>query len=1287
MVGRAGRLDVAALQASFDALVARHASLRTVFQAGPHGQVEQHIQQSARVDVEEIDLRAVEDDQRERQVREAAAHLHQRPFDLEQGPLLRVGLIREADDSHVLVVAMHHIVSDGWSMQIIVDEFVAEYSDRAQGKTPQPAPLPVQYADYAVWQRNWLEAGERDRQLAYWKAHLGDEHPVLQLPADHARRADGRYGASRHNIVLPDTLARSLQQRAQAEGATLFMVLLAGLQALLHRYGGQEDIRVGVPIANRHRVETEGVVGFFVNTQVLRTVVNGRMTLAQALKQAKEAALGAQAHQDLPFEQLVEALQPERTLGGNPLFQVMYNHQRQGQRALQHLPGLQLEEYLLGAQGAQFELAVDTSEDDKGQVRVGFSYASELFEKDAIERMAWHYLALLRALAQEPRQAIGDVALLNESERLQLAAWGENPTRYEGAEPVHQLIERQAAGQPAATALLFGDEALSYGELNARANRLAHHLIGMGVRRETRVGIAVERSLEMVVGLLAIMKAGGAYVPLDPEYPADRLAYMLEDSGIALLLTQSALRAGLPATGVLPVLEFDTLNLAHQPTHNPEIEVHGENLAYVIYTSGSTGRPKGAANRHSALRNRLEWMQDAYTLDFNDTVLQKTPFSFDVSVWEFFWPLMTGARLAMAAPGDHRDPQRLVELIAKHDVTTLHFVPSMLQAFLAHAGIEACTSLTRIVCSGEALPAEARNDVLRRLPQAGLYNLYGPTEAAIDVTHWTCVDDGGSQVPIGQPIAGIQTHVLDAGLNLAPAGVAGELYLGGLGLGRGYLGRAGLSAERFVANPFGEGERLYRTGDLARWNAQGQLEYLGRIDHQVKIRGFRIELGEIEAQLLAQPEVREAVVVAREGAGGARLVGYVSAQSGQPVAVDALRERLGESLPDYMVPGVIVVLETLPLNANGKVDRKALPEPGQDSARAYAPPQGELEEALAAIWSEVLGVERVGRDDNFFGLGGDSILALRVIASAQRNDMPALHLNLHTFMSRPTIAQLLGAAGGKLLASPLTMLNQEVAGSRPLFCIHSGLGTVLGYLPLARRLNGVRTVYGLSSRTLAEPSHRDASLESMAADYAQLIRTAQPQGPYSLAGWSLGGALAVLVAARLERDGQQVAFVGLIDTYVPQPLPVQTIGDWHSDYINFLREIIVGDGSPIASPAAVEDPLRQEAPLVGWTRDWLREAHVTPREQYKSVTPEEIVRLFVANRALVIATLSSVTPLPAPAAPLHCWWVQDRPRSLIEEFGRQVGTAGRLHKYVQADHGDIVSSEDVLRDLLEYAGS
>jgi amino acid adenylation domain-containing protein len=969
-----GALDAAAMHAAFEDIAARHESLRTVFLAGADGTAEQLISPSWAPLLNLIDLRHLATGEREARAAEEAQRLHATPFDLTQGPLLRVALIRLSDTLHLLVVVMHHIISDSASMQVLLDELVAGYATRLKGDALSRRAVPrIQYVDHAAWQRNWLAAGEAGRQLAWWRAQLGEERPVLALPIDRPRTAQIGYRAARHSVEVPGVLLAGLREAAAAEGATLFMLLLAGFQALLHRYTGQEDIRVGAPVANRSRVEAENIIGFFVNTLVLRNRIGGRMRLSDVVAQAKEAVLGAQTHQDLPFEQLVEALQPQRSLSQSPLFQVMFNHLVEDYRALAQLPGLEVAHHALPDGTAQFELVLEARETPDGRLALGLVYAAELFDRETIERMAGHYLSVLEALVGQPQQAVGDVALVGAAERVQLASWSENARRHEGAQPVHRQIEAHAKSKPLALALVFGNEALSYSELNARANRLAHRLIGMGVGPDVLVGICVERSTEMMVGILAVLKAGGAYVPLDPEYPADRLSYMVEDSGIALLLTQSHLRTLISSADALQVLELDTLDTASESDADPQVALHGEHLAYVIYTSGSTGRPKGAAIRHSALFSCMAWMQEFYTLAGADTVLHKAPFGFDVSVWEMFWPLTSGARLVIANPGDHRDPVRLVELIQKHQITTLNFVPSMLQAFLAYEGIEATTKLKHIICGGEAMPAATQREALQRLSGATLQNLYGPTETTIHVTQWTCRDDGSSQVPIGRPISETQAYVLDASLNEVPVGVAGELYLGGINLARGYLKRPALTAERFIATD--NGSRLYRTGDLVRWNNEGQLEYLGRIDHQVKVRGFRIELGEIEAQLQAQPEVREAVVVANEGPAGARLVGYVS---GQGIDTATLREGLAEALPDYMVPSVIVVLDALPLNANGKVDRKALPTAAITSDKPYEAPQGPIAETIAAIWAEVLQMDKVGTHDNFFDLGGHSLLLVRV---------------------------------------------------------------------------------------------------------------------------------------------------------------------------------------------------------------------------------------------------------------------------------------------------------------------
>ncbi|MFM0502678.1 amino acid adenylation domain-containing protein [Paraburkholderia caffeinilytica] len=993
-----GDVNASALRTSFEAIVARHEVLRTRFVANDAGQVEQWIDAAAQLDWREATLPA-------EQIDDAARALASEPFDLATGPLLRAALYRGEADRSLLVLAMHHIVSDGWSVQVLLEELVAHYRAAVLNEPLKLATLAVQYADYAAWQREWLEAGEKEKQLAYWREALGTTHPVLALPTDAPRQAHASYRAARYRVTLPAALSQAVKARAQSSSATPFMVLLAAFQALLHRYTGQDDIRVGVPVANRHRVETEPLIGFFVNTQVLRARIDGDDTLGELLEQTRQATVGAQAHQDLPFDALVDALRPERSLSHTPLFQVMFNHQRSDWRVLNQLPNLSIEPYRLPTPMAQFELLLDTRDEADGALSIELTYARELFGEAAIVRFAQHYQRMLAAFAGDAsagavslEQRLGAVALVDDAEAAALARWSTNPTRYAGSEPVFRAFERHAAQHPNDDALLFGDATMSYAELNARANRLAHWLRAQGVGVEARVGIAAERSFDLVIALYAIVKAGAAYVPLDPSYPAERLAYMIGDSGIDLLLCQRDVT--LPDVAGVRRVELNAIDTTAYSPQNPDVTLHGANLAYVIYTSGSTGRPKGVGNRHDALWNRLEWMQREYGLQRGETVLQKTPFSFDVSVWEFFWPMMVGARLAIAAPDEHRDPVRLAATIRRHRVSTLHFVPSMLQAFVASGAASGCgDALARIVCSGEALPADLRERVAEVLPAVALHNLYGPTEAAIDVTAWTCVDEPGRAVPIGRPIAATQTWVLDARMAPVPAGVPGELYLGGAGLARGYLGRPGLTAERFVPDPFATeaGARLYRTGDLVRWRDDGALDYLGRLDHQVKLRGFRIELGEIEAALTAQAGVREAVVTALD----ARLVAYVT---GDGLDAAALRARLAQQLPDYMVPWRIVPLAALPLNANGKVDRHALPQPAADvtSDAPWEAPQDGIETELAAIWSALLGATRVGRHDDFFDLGGHSLLAVRL------NARIGLELNaslpLAALFNAPTLA-------------------------------------------------------------------------------------------------------------------------------------------------------------------------------------------------------------------------------------------------------------------------------------------
>ncbi|MEO6678178.1 MAG: amino acid adenylation domain-containing protein, partial [Pseudomonas sp.] len=873
-----GELDVPALERSFNALVQRHDSLRTTFSEQDEKTVQViHGQMPISIDIQALDadLAPTLLDERIKAFVEQETH---RPFDLQHGPLLRVSLLKVADDDHVLALIQHHIISDGWSMQVMVKELIQHYVAQTSGQPLTLPELTVQYADYAIWQRHWLEAGERERQLAYWTATLGGEQTVLELPIDHPRPALQSFRGARLDLNLPPALATSLKQLAQREGASLFMVLLASFQALLHRYSGQPDIRVGVPVANRNRVETEGLIGFFVNTQVLNAQVHGQLPFNQLLAQVKQSAMAAQAHQDLPFEQLIEALQPERSLSHSPVFQVMYNHQALNDQTQQQsrvqLPQLSVESIVWEGRTAQFDLTLGTYESNDG-VSAELTYATDLFEPATIERLARHWQNLLQGIVDGCSQRIGELPLLdNDEQSVLLQDWRRVVEHSAQAPCVQQRITAQAEQTPDAVALIVGEHSLNYAQLESRANQLAHKLIEAGVGPDRLVGIAVERSVEMIVGLLAILKAGGAYVPLDPAYPEDRLAYMIEDSGLELLLTQSHLHAQLPIPAGLNTLLLDQPAewLAAYPQTCPLVALNGEHLAYVIYTSGSTGKPKGVMVRHAALCNFVESMVDQPGLNAQDRMLSLTTFSFDIFGLEIYGPLLAGARVVLTGKDVHQDPQAVLELIERHGVTVLQATPSTWRMLRDHEQASILAGRA-FLCGGEALPQELAERMLVLSPK--VWNLYGPTETTI----WSALHPLTRENPkpyLGKPIDNTALYILGSDLELNPIGAPGELLIGGDGLARGYFERPSLTAERFVPDPFSfSGERLYRTGDLTRYRAEGVIEYIGRIDHQVKIRGFRIELGEIEARLLALDSVRETVVVAQDGPTGPQLVGYV----------------------------------------------------------------------------------------------------------------------------------------------------------------------------------------------------------------------------------------------------------------------------------------------------------------------------------------------------------------------------------------------------------------------------
>jgi len=1036
-----GQLDMAALQASFDALLERHQALRTTFGEYAEG-VQQVIHPASSVAIGRHALPAdLDASQREARIKAFLEEETHHCFDLQQGPLLRVGLLDVAPDDHVLVLTQHHIVSDGASLQIMVDELVQGYAARSRGQVPTLAALPIQYADYAIWQRHWMEAGERERQLQYWLAQLDGQQPVLELPSDRPRPSVQSYRGARQAIAFDDSLGRELRALAQREGATLFMVLLASFQALLQRYSGQGEICVGVPTANRNRVETEGLIGFFVNTQVLKAEFDSTLSFSGLLAQVKQRVLGAQGHQDLPFEQLVEALHPERSLSHNPLFQVMHNHQQGSagdETRVQELPGLRVEGLNWDSLTAQFDLTLDTLESSDG-LSASLTYATDLFDAATIERMAGHWLNLLAAVVADPQQRIAALELFGAGEvAAQIAQWNPQPAEFPVEHCLHTLIAAQAAARSEAIAVTYLNQQLSYGDLNARANQWAHRLIELGVGPDVLVGVAVERSLDMVVGLLAVLKAGGAYLPLDPQYPQDRLAYMIEDSGIDLVLSQRDVVGRLPLPAhVRSLLLDDELT---QPLTDPQVTTGPDNLAYVIYTSGSTGKPKGTLLPHRNVLRLFTATERWFGFGAEDVWSLFHSYAFDFSVWELFGALLYGGRVVVVAQDVSRSPEDFYALLCSEGVTVLNQTPSAFKALMqvACAETESKPALRYVVFGGEALDVKSLRPWFERFgdqaPQ--LVNMYGITETTVHVTYrpLSLADlELEASSPIGEPIADLSWYLLDAELNPVPKGCIGELYVGQAGLARGYLNRADLTATRFVADPFGQpGARLYRTGDLARNRADGVIEYIGRIDHQVKIRGFRIELGEIEARLQQQAPVRNALVLALDGPSGAQLVGYVVpkvavAPEQQTALREELRSGLKAALPDYMVPAHILFLDSLPLTANGKLDRKALPTPDASQLQqAYVAPQSELEQRIAAIWQDVLKLEQVGLTDNFFALGGHSLLATQVISRVRAL---GIEISLKTLFEQPDLQHFVQA-----LAAPaqVTVQIQPVDRGQPL---------------------------------------------------------------------------------------------------------------------------------------------------------------------------------------------------------------------------------------------------------------
>jgi len=1024
-----GALDVSALQQAWDAVLERHEALRTTFRNESGVPVQVVHDELAAGPLVASSVQQLAADEREQAALAMIRDLARTPFDLATGPLVRAALIRLSPESHVLAVVIHHIVADGWSFRVLFDELSADYEAISRGGGPVAAEPPIQYVDFAIWQAEHAEEGGYAAAERFWRAELADAPSALPLPTDAPYPARPTHPGQAVSTTIDRGLAEQLRQLAAGQGTTLFTVLLAAYSVVLARLTGSDDVLIAVPMAARVKRETESVIGLFMNTVAIRVRIDRDGTLSDLLRSVHAATVRAMEHQDLPFDRVVELVKPERDPARLPLVQVMFSMEESWD--VPDHGGLRWRPELMENGTAKFEIGLTVTDAPSGP-HVRINYNAALFESATVERQAGNLLTVLAQMAASPTARTSDLFVLAEREATALTQWNATakPSPTGDDVTLRDLFEQQAKRTPDATAVISDQGELSYAQLDHAADVIAYRLIAAGVAGESVVAVLAERSAELVTALVGVVKAGAAFLLLDPDYPAERLAYMLADSQVRIVLAQRHIGDLLPESGP-PVLYLDdapTWPVRAADGHRPVL--HLDNAAYLIYTSGSTGRPKGVMNTHRGLLNRLDWMRSALSFDTTDVLLQKASVGFDVSVWEFLLPLTTGASLAMARPGGHRDPGYLREAIASFGVTVLYFVPSMLYSFLAD--IEAAdddprasfATLRRIVCGGEELPVTLARRCLEVLPGVSMQITYGPAEVAISVATWHVTPAtlaGRSRVPIGGPVSNVRIHILDDQLRPVPVGAVGELYLGGVQVGRGYHRRPALTAQRFVPDPFGPaGTRLYATGDHGRWRSDGTIEFMGRVDGQVKLRGMRIELGEIEVALREQPGVSDAAVAVRQiRPDDQRLVGYIVGAAAPDAA--ALRTALNARLPEHMVPAAFVVLDALPHTGSGKLHRRALPEPdwGAVSGQATDAPRTPAEAHLAAIFAEVLGLPTpVGVNDSFFALGGHSLIAVRLLARIRT--AYGVNLPLRTLFADPTVTGV-GAA--------LAAMDSRVAAS------------------------------------------------------------------------------------------------------------------------------------------------------------------------------------------------------------------------------------------------------------------
>jgi amino acid adenylation domain-containing protein len=1279
----AGPLDVAALCSALEEIVRRHQVLQmTCATIDEEPVLMRHPDPALAVKV--VDTSALAIDVRKAEVQRLTGEEARRSFDLARDLPIRASLLRQSATEHVLLLTMHHIVSDGWSTGILIHELAALYQAFSTGKQSPLPDLPIQYADFAVWQREWLRGEVLEAQLDYWQERLAGDFPVLELPADRPRPPVFSFRGATQMFQLGPDLTEALRALSQREGATLFMTLLAAFKTLLYRYTGQEDVAVGSPIANRNHSQIEGLIGFFVNTLVLRSDLSGNPTFRQLLARVREVTLGAYAHQDLPFEMLVEKLQPERDMSRTPLFQVAFALQNAPLSPLE-LPGLTMSPLQIDSGMAKFDLTLSMVETRRGLMGE-VEYSSDLFDEKTIARLTIHYQNLLQDIVSteaSPDRRLSELALLTADEQRRLVVeWNDTYDDLATKRCVHELFEMQAARRPDALALSDIDAHLTYAELNRRANGLARHLQALGVGPETRVCICLERSPEVGVAILGVLKAGGAYVPLDPAYPGERLAFILQDTQASVLLTQQHLLERLPSpllytsySLLLPDTDWPAITKENET--NPASNVTAGNLAYVIYTSGSTGRPKGVPIAHRSLLNLVGWHQSTFAILPADRATQVAGLGFDASVWEM-WPyLAAGASVHFPDEETRVVPERLCDWLVAQGIT-VSFLPTPLAEAVLSLDWPEGLALRTLLTGG---------DKLHHYPPAclpfQLVNNYGPTESTVVATSGGVPSWDGTQTPppIGRPIRNTQVYLLDRHLNPVPAGVPGELHIGGDSLARGYLGRPELTAERFVPSPFsppGEGNgvggrRLYKTGDLGRYRPDGNIEFLGRLDHQVKLRGFRIELGEIEAVLRQHPQVQESVTLVREDQpGGKRLVAYVVGIEPTPTATE-LRHFLHKRLPEYMIPSAFVTLGALPLTSNGKVDRRALPAPegaGLDLDQTPVAPRDALELRLVRIWEQVLGVRPVGVTHSFFDLGGHSLLAVRLLARIRQG--LGQELPLAVLFSSPSVERLAALlrqhGASRLLFAALVPLQAGQPDRRPLFLVHPGGGNVFCYADLVRHLGVEQPCYGLQARGLDEEQVPHTGVETMASYYLEWVRAVQAEGPYQLGGWSAGGVIAFEMAQQLQAQGQEVALLALIDSHAPagaepEPDDLKLLGGFALDLGLPLQRLRL-DSDHLATLGADE--------RLTWILQEAQRVQVIPGD----VELPQVRRLFHVFKYNVQAVRQYVPR--AYAGPVVLFKAQEQRGDFEPDLGWRAVTAGELAvQTVPGDHYTLVREPHV----------